>query len=297
MVGDLEPLNPMALRQELLPYPHWLFSDPEGNDKLRFVPERGGLLTGWQCNGAEIIYLDEQRFLDPSQSIRGGAPVLFPICGDLPDNQLPLADGQMATLKQHGFARTLPWRLAALEDGRGVRLELTDSPETLEAFPFAFHLQLDYRLAPGALEISVNLQNRAEQPLPFSFGLHPYFNVSGLGDLRFEGMPEQCLNHQVMAPAATAEQLQQLEQGIDLLVRPEGSVALVDAAAGRRLSMDLSSPWNLAVFWTDPPRPMVCMEPWTGPRRSLLSGDAKLELAPGASQELHCRYAVTALAP
>jgi galactose mutarotase-like enzyme len=110
-------------------------------------------------------------------------------------------------------------------------------------------------------------------------------------------MPEQCLNHKVMAPAATAEQLQQLEQGIDLLVRPEGSVALVDAAAGRRLSMDLSSPWNLAVFWTDPPRPMVCMEPWTGPRRSLLSGDAKLELAPGASQELHCRYAVTALAP
>ena len=77
---------------------------------------------------------------------------------------------------------------------------------------------------------------------------------------------------------------------IAVLTRP-------DAAAGRRLSMDLSSPWNLAVFWTDPPRPMVCMEPWTGPRRSLLSGDAKLELAPGASQELHCRYAVTALAP
>jgi len=89
MVGDLEPLNPMALRQELLPYPHWLFSDPAGKDKLRFVPERGGLLTGWQCNGAEIIYLDEQRFLDPSQSIRGGAPVLFPICGTCPTTNCP----------------------------------------------------------------------------------------------------------------------------------------------------------------------------------------------------------------
>ena len=295
MVGDIEPLTPMALRQESLPYPHWLFSDPSSTDKLRFVPERGGLLTGWQCNGAEILYLDEQRFLDPSQSIRGGAPVLFPICGGLPDDQLPLADGRTARLKQHGFARTLPWSLAALEDGRGVRLELTDSPETLAAFPFAFQLQLDYRLAPGALEVSVKLQNRALQPLPFSCGLHPYFNVSALGGLQFEGMPEQCLNHKEMAPAASAEQLQQLEQGIDLLVRPSGAVALVDAAAGRRLSMELSSPWNLAVFWTEPPRPMVCIEPWTGPRLSLLSGDSKLELAPGASQELHCRYAVSAL--
>ena len=47
--------------------------------------------------------------------------------------------------------------------------------------------------------------------------------------------------------------------------------------------MELSDPWNLAVFWTDPPRSMVCMEPWTGPRQSLISGDCKLEWPLGNS--------------
>ena len=72
------------------------------------------------------------------------------------------------------------------------------------------------------------------------------------------------------------------------------NVALVDAAAGQKLTMELSDPWNLAVFWTDPPRSMVCMEPWTGPRQSLISGDRKLELAPGEQRTLRTRYVVSA---
>jgi galactose mutarotase-like enzyme len=285
----------MVLHQESSPYAHWLFRDQSSGDCIRLVPERGGLLSGWQVQGEEIIYLDEARFLDPSQSIRGGAPVLFPICGNLPDNQLPLGNGRVATLAQHGFARTLPWTLAALEDGRGVRLELSDTAATLEAFPFPFLLQLDYRLAPGALEVTMTLHNRGQEPLPFSFGLHPYFNASALTGLAFEGLPEQCFDHRVMAAAATPEQFSQLEQGIDLLVRPSGAVAMLDKAARRRLTMELKAPWNLAVFWTDPPRPMVCIEPWTGPRRSLISGDGRLEVAAAEQMQLHCRYAVSAL--
>jgi len=44
------------------------------------------------------------------------------------------------------------------------------------------------------------------------------------------------------------------------------------------------------VLWTDPPRPMVCLEPWSGPRLALISGDRRLELAPGANMSLHTRY-------
>ncbi|MEL0171832.1 MAG: galactose mutarotase, partial [Synechococcus sp.] len=69
--------------------------------------------------GREIIYLDLERFLTPGQSVRGGAPILFPICGNLPGDSLPLPDGRTATLKQHGFARDLPWQLSALADGQG----------------------------------------------------------------------------------------------------------------------------------------------------------------------------------
>jgi galactose mutarotase-like enzyme len=96
-----------------------------------------------------------------------------------------------------------------------------------------------------------------------------------------------------MEPASTAEQMDRLSQGLDLLVRPTGPVRLVDEAAGAKLELQLSHPLDLVVLWTEPPRPMVCIEPWSGPRQALLSGDRRIELAPGASTELHTRYALT----
>ncbi|MEB3184273.1 MAG: galactose mutarotase [Cyanobacteriota bacterium] len=281
----------MPLIQRDAPYPHWEFSDPASGDLLRLVPERGGLISGWRCGGREVVYLDLERFLDPAQSVRGGFPVLFPITGGLPGNQLSLPQGNF-TIGQHGFARTLPWRMEPLADGRGVALELSDSAETLQSYPFEFLLRMEVRLAPGALEIGTTVSNRSEAPMPFSFGLHPYFNLSSLEGVRVEGLPDDCLNHLTMAPAATAEQMQRLASGIDLLVRPTGPVRLVDEAAGATLELQLSHPLDLVVLWTEPPRPMLCIEPWSGPRQALISGDRRIELAPGASTVLTTRYAL-----
>jgi galactose mutarotase-like enzyme len=197
-------------------------------------------------------------------------------------------------LGQHGFARQLPWRMEALADGAGVQLQLGETHETFEAFPFWFLLTMEVRLAPGALEITAIVENRGNDTMPFSFGLHPYFNLSSLEGVRFEGLPLHCLNHLTMEEASTADQLERLASGIDLLVQPTGSVKLVDEAAGTSLELQLTHPLDLVVLWTEPPRAMVCMEPWSGPRQALLSGDRKLELNPGASTRLHTRYAFTA---
>ena len=152
---------------------------------------------------------------------------------------------------------------------------------------------MEIRLAAGVLDISTRVENRGDQPMPFSFGLHPYFNISSLDGVRFEGLPDSCLNHLTMADAATAGQIEAMAAGIDLLVRPAGPVRMVDGAAGRSLELQLSHPLDLVVIWTEPPRPMVCLEPWTGPRQALISGDRKLVVEPGASTLLHTRYAVS----
>ncbi|MCP9885717.1 galactose mutarotase [Synechococcus sp. ATX 2A4] len=297
----------MPLLQRQRPYPHWEFSAPVSSDApgspdlLRLVPERGGLLTGWRCHGRELLYLDADRFADPALSVRGGMPVLFPICGNLPGDQLPLPEGSF-TLRQHGFARDLPWQLRALPQEAGVELELCDSPATLAAFPFPFRLRLQLRLEPSALAITAVLENSGSRPLPFSFGLHPYFNVSALPEaesgsaaVHLEGLPERCFNYLVMAEADTAATLAQLAAGVDFLARPEGPVRLVDPAAGMALELHPSAPFDLAVVWTDPPRPMVCLEPWTGPRGALVSGDRRLEVAAGESCTLRSRYALRPL--
>jgi len=285
----------MPLLQQTAPYPHWEFSDPVSGDVLRVVPERGGLISGWRCNGHEVVYLDLQRFLDPDQSVRGGFPVLFPMTGGLPNNELPLPQG-IFKLAQHGFARQVPWELAALPDGRGVQLILSETAETLQVYPFRFQLTMDVRLAPGALEITATVENRDQAVMPFSFGLHPYFNLSSLETARFEGLPAQCLNHLTMEKAATADQMEQLATGIDLLVEPTGSVRLVDDTAGTILELELTNPLDLVVLWTEPPRAMVCMEPWSAPRQALLSGDRKIELNPGDSTTLATRYRLTSIA-
>ena len=281
----------MPLIQRNEPYPHWEFSEASSGDLMRLVPERGGLISGWRCGDREVVYLDLERFLDPSQSVRGGFPVLFPMTGGLPDNRLPLPQGSFV-LGQHGFARQLPWRMEPLADGRGVLLELTETPETLQAYPFRFRLAMEVRLVPGAMEINTTVSNRSDAAMPFSFGLHPYFNLSSLEEVRFAGLPDECLDHLTMEPASTAEQMQRLAEGIDLLVRPTGPVRLLDEAAGAILELQLSHPLDLVVLWSEPPRPMVCIEPWSAPRQALLSGDRKIELAPGSSTALNTRYAL-----
>ena len=50
---------------------------------IKFCPGRGGVITNWVSDGNEILYFDEKRFMDKTKSIRGGIPILFPICGNL----------------------------------------------------------------------------------------------------------------------------------------------------------------------------------------------------------------------
>ena len=53
------------------------------NNYIKFCPERGGVITNWVSDGNEILYFDKTRFMDKTKSIRGGIPILFPICGNL----------------------------------------------------------------------------------------------------------------------------------------------------------------------------------------------------------------------
>lgn len=267
----------------------WEFVAPHG-DRLHVVPERGGLVTGWICQGPwgerQLLYFDAERFADPAKSVRGGIPVLFPMCGGLPGSVMP----------QHGFARNLPWQIKELPDHSGIGLSLSDSADTLALFPHRFHLELELRPERQALAINARVSHPAaagDPPLPFCFGLHPYFAVPDLRAARLTGLPALALDQAAGVSASAAHLLAQLPSGVDLLAGPTPTVRL--EAGDLAITLDTQAPLDLAVVWTDPPRPMVCLEPWTAPRGALNSGERLLQVQPGSSVELCCRYRVEAL--
>ena len=275
----------MALHVHRDPYPHLEFRHPLSGDQLRVVPERGGLVTSWCCGGREQLYFDAERFADPSKSVRGGIPVLFPVCGNLPGNQLSLPQG-VFPMAQHGFGRDLPWQLDELDDGQGIRLQLSDSARSRASYPFGFQLSLELRLEPRALAIAACVEQRGgDGPMPYALGLHPYFQVSDLEQVRLEGFPAQCFNHLSGSEVPTADQLRRLPEGVDLRVDlPEPDP---QALRLNQLELQLEPPFRHAVVWSDPPRSMVCLEPWSAVRGALSQ-----QLLPGERQWLRCRYRV-----
>ena len=271
------------------PYKHWQYINCETGDRLRIVPERGGLITEWRCNNHEILYFDLDRFKTKGKSVRGGIPILFPICGDLTGDLLQLPQGKFQ-MNQHGFARDMPWKINALSLESGFSLELTDTEKSRASFPFLFLIKIQVKLNNNTLVMKTLVYNRGREKMPFSFGLHPYFQVNNLENVVIKGLPETCTNHEDMSVTSTNSQLSRLSDGVDFLTYSNGSVSLIDEDNGASIEMQNQYPMDLSVFWTDPPRKMVCMEPWTGPRGALLNGNRMLVLEPGKSQELICRF-------
>ena len=110
------------------------------NNYIKFCPQRGGVITNWISDGKEILYFDEKRFMDKTNSIRGGIPILFPICGNLTTTNSVFGTDYLQ-LKQHGFARDLPWQYSFNE--KSLCLFLNESKKTKKYYPFDFELRIE----------------------------------------------------------------------------------------------------------------------------------------------------------
>ena len=58
------------------------------------------------------------------------------------------------------------------------RLEFYRHPEWMAQFPFAHTIQMTYRLADGALEVTLRLENMSTDPMPVAIGFHPYYQLT-----------------------------------------------------------------------------------------------------------------------
>ncbi|MFM7425947.1 MAG: aldose epimerase [Elainella sp.] len=276
-----------AITSEQRQYQTYVLTDAASSAALEVVPERGGIITSWKLGGQELLYLDVERFSHPELTVRGGIPILFPTCGNLPDNLYRYA-GQAYSLKQHGFARDLPWQVVATDTqaAAALTLELTSNQQTRQGYPFEFQLRFTYELQGQSLTLRQQHTNLSDRPMPFASGLHPYFSVANKAQLQFQIPASHYQDQRSQAQQPFSGFDFELDE-IDVAFRPlsQQSAQVIDPERGLRLSLDYDPAYSTLVFWTIKGKDYYCLEPWTAPRNALNTGDSLLVLEPGQSLE------------
>ena len=264
------------------------------NNYIKFCPERGGTITNWVSDGKEILYFDKKRFMDKTKSIRGGIPILFPICGNLNTSNSVFGKDYLQ-LPQHGFARDLKWQHSFNENGDSLCLFLNESKKTKKYYPFDFELRIEVTLKINCLEFEIKIYNKTDIAMPINFGLHPYFNISDFKNLEFVDNPLNCQNQEKNIISNTLDELKNINLGVDLLMYTSGRSAFLDKIFQRQVTLNHPHPFDIGVIWSDPPRKMICLEPWSSPRNSFVDGCRNIMIPSNDSKQFDASIQIKSL--
>jgi galactose mutarotase-like enzyme len=284
----------ISLKEEQ--YLTYILSDEKAHSRIEVVPERGGIISKWKIQGQDILYLDEERFANPKLSIRGGIPILFPICGNLPDN-LFIYHNRQYTIKQHGFARDSQWKVVAqsINNSAKIILSLKSNEQTRVAYPFDFKLIFSYELKGHKLIINQAYTNESKEKMPFSAGFHPYFWCLDKSKLELN-IPSNEYQDQVSNQLHTFNNFLDYDQDeIDIAFKSLGrnTASWRDHQRGLKVIIEYSDLFTTLVFWTVKGKNYICLEPWSAPRNALNSLEQLDYLEPGEMKEAKIELSVS----
>ncbi|MDQ6423195.1 aldose epimerase [Paenibacillus sp. LHD-117] len=254
------------------------------DSRVLVCPERGGIVIGCQLRGKELFYLDKATFEDPKANIRGGNPVLFPICGPVQDSVYEW-NGKTYRMGQHGVARNASWEVAGIstEGEASVTLRLRAGESTLEAYPFDFELEFTYALVDGRLHTRQTYRNLGDNgPMPFYAGFHPYFAIEGGKDIPYETDATRYVdyNDNVVKPYNGSVDLEPMVESFCLLDAKKSEIAF-PVGGGTRVRLTYDPIFKYVVIWSLKDRPFVCVEPWMAQPLEMNRREELVMLAPG----------------
>lgn len=114
----------------------------------------------------------------------GRAYNLFPFVGRMTEGKYTF-DHKTYEIPIHGFAKASEFHVKE-QRADSIVLELKESGETLQQYPFAFSYQVIYRVEENRLLVTFRVENKDEKELYFGVGGHPGFMVPLEEGLAFE---------------------------------------------------------------------------------------------------------------
>jgi gluconolactonase len=295
--------------------------DSVANVEAAVAPSQGGELSSYrvQFKGQWVELLYHARDYSPGPGFKGKGPLLWPAVGaqypvdtvpktSCGDGTYPVA-GKSYPMPCHGFARNFPWKeVARSADNRGARVtvELRDSAETRQYYPFAFQLDATFEVSGGHVtaDYVVKADPSNTQPMMFSIGNHiafkiPFVQGTDPNNMTFETHnTTQLLRNSVgvlsgeIKPRsfATPERLGDFDahtaiplagyrsQPFARLVDPQGMTLRLTQQA----SSSLPEPLIRFNAYGGPKVGYFCPEPWFGVQNSLNTGKGAVRLQGGS---------------
>jgi galactose mutarotase-like enzyme len=233
----------------------------------------GAELLSWRAEGEELIWTPDISVWDQT------APILFPVVGWTRDARIRVGD-QVYPLGLHGFA----WKKRFEVTQRSadfLRLTLVDDADTRALYPFSFRFDVEFRLLANGLENKLVVTNAGDGALPYACGLHPAFRWPLAASAKEHAIifeKEEVAEAPIIGPGGLISKRKRtvpIEDRRLLLSHPLlANDALCffnansrrieyDNGAGLRLVAELHDFPHIA-FWSLPPAPYLCIEPWTG---------------------------------
>lgn len=257
----------------------------DGDSHVTIVPGRGAIVTRSRVGDRDLLFMDESTLRDPTKNVRGGIPVLFPSPGRLSADRFERG-GHSGSMKQHGFARDMAWQVRTGDGAARATLVLESTDATRAMFPWAFRVTLGVALGGASLRLDVSVENTGDEPMPFAFGIHPYFLVVDKAGARIATRATRAFDN-VTKTVVPFGGFDLTAKEVDLhLLDHGGSESALDWADGARLDLRASAEHTRWVVWTLAGRDFVCIEPWTAPADALNTGESLLWLEPGATHPL-----------
>jgi galactose mutarotase-like enzyme len=284
-----------------------------GNLEAVFLPGRGMLGASLRHRGEELLRRLEDLETAAARGITAGIPLLYPWANRLSgrryraagrdaelDPSSPLLRGDRNGLLIHGVKwALLPWDVTASGTDRiSARMDW-GRPDLLAVFPYRHRVELTATLSPGGLTIETVI--RATDPVPASFGFHPFFGIPRLPRDQWR-LELPAMRRLVLDPRGIPTGEEQPSGpydgpvgGLDLddgFVALEEPLTLSLSGAGRRISVEFLENYRYAQVFAPKGKEFVALEPMTAPTDALTSGRGLGIVEPGRPFRASFRIAV-----
>ena len=235
------------------------------------INEVGAELKSLVCNDIQYIWTGDERFW------AGSAPLLFPICSGLKDDEYYL-DGKKYTLQKHGYARFCKFEVEnQVEDS--VTFLLCSNEESLKQFPFRYELRVTYTLENKTLKVKYDVKNLSDDTMYFSIGAHEgYYCPEGIEEYDVILPEAETLYSTVLEGNVLGNNKVRIIENsdrialkydyfaVDALVFKDmkaRSAVLKNRNNGKAVKVTFEG-CDYFLLWTKPDAPYICLEPWCG---------------------------------